>query len=391
MRKLLLSFLLLLSCSASFAQAKDSMQISRTIPSTFFGKDREIMISFPYGYYRRTEERYPVAYVFDAQSESLFLYTASLIQHLALTQSLEPMIVVGIKSDYRQFEFTPKNFTDEPYKRWSERAKIGGADSLLHHLESEVFPYIEQHFRTAPVRLGLGHSLGGTFVSWCLAQTARTFDAIIAVSPNYDYDKEQLVTTMKNYVLNKNMRPSFVYLARGKKDRYETLFATGIEKVVSFIREKKPANLQLNYEVLDVNNHGNTFLTGFINGLTAYHKSIYGKADNTVKHFTTLSEKYGFTLDAKQINQIAYNYFMVPGTWEQAMKIFAWGLRWYPQDVNLYDSMSEAQEHAGNKKAAMDYSLKGLAKLEELKATLDQSYYNNTKKYIEDRVARLKH
>lgn len=53
--------------------------------------------------------------------------------------------------------------------------------------------------------------------------------------------------------------------------------------------------------------------------------------------------------------------------------------------------MSEAQEHAGNKKAAVDYCLKGLAKLEELKATLDQSYYNNTKKYIEDRVARLKH
>jgi predicted alpha/beta superfamily hydrolase len=390
MKRLILLIFFLFSFSLLFAQGTDSMQFSRTISSGFFGKGREISIVLPYGYYRNSDQRYPVAYVFDAQSEDLFNFTASLIHSLSLTQSLEPMIIVGIKSENRQFEFTPKNHTAAPYQVWGKDARIGGADTLLSSLEMEVFPYIEQHYRTVPVRLGLGHSLGGTFVTWCLTSGKKIFDGVIAISPNYDYDKEQLVDRVKEYVAKSQSPHSFLYIARGKTDRYETLFSAGIEKVVTFIRKKNPPHLQLTYELLNVNKHGNTFLQGFINGLTTWHNSIYLKAGTTIKYFTELSEKYSYTLNPDQINQLAYNYFMVPGTYPEAIKIFKWAIKLYPQDFNLYDSKSEAEENMGNKKAAVSSCMKSIAKLEEQKNKINQKTYEDAKKYFLEKLERLK-
>lgn len=372
---------ILLCLISLLAQGKDSLHISRTIHSAYFGTDRELLISLPEGYHdpSGTKKRYQVAYVFDSQNDYFFRYTASLIQMLNLSGTLEPTIIVGIRSTNRRFEFTPKLLSDGPYKSWT---KTGGADSLVLHLEKEVFPYIEQQFRTMPVRIGLGHSLGGTFLTWCLTGK-HMFDANIMISPNYEYDNEQLITRLKGAAINKQ---TFVYLARGKDDSYETRFAPGIEKAVPLFRDK----LQLQYEVLNVNSHGNTFLTGFINGLTAYHQSIYGKAESTIQHFMTLSEKNGYRLNADQINQISYNYYMRPGSWQEAIKIFDWGIRWYPENTNLYDSMSEAYEHAGDKGEAVKYCLKGLQKLEEEKSKIAPDKYASQKKYMEGRLAKLK-
>jgi predicted alpha/beta superfamily hydrolase len=384
-----LCFLLAVATS-SFAQSNDSIQVSRVIPSRAFGKDREISVSLPWDYYQNTNVRYPVAYVFDAQSDDFFNFAASSIHYLRNTQSLEPMIVVGIKSENRQFEFTPKNNSDAPYKMWGKDAKIGGADTLLANLRSEVFPYMEKNFRTLPVRIGLGHSLGGTFVTYCLTKGEGVFDAIIAVSPNYDYDNQQLVDRVRTYGNNKSSPAAFVYLAHGTIDRYETLFAVGIKKVVASLRAEKPPNLRLVYEPLQVDKHGNTFMAGFVDGLQAYHNSIYSKADNTINYFTKLFARNGYTLDADQINQIAYNYYMTPGMYPQAIKIFDWGIRLYPDVANLYDSKSEAEENMGDSKSAIASASKALSTLEGQKGKLSQKDYDDSKKYFSEKIERLR-
>jgi predicted alpha/beta superfamily hydrolase len=391
MRRLLAVLVFLLSFAvSSSAQSNDSIQVSRVIPSAIFGKDREITVSLPWGYYRNSSAKYPVAYVFDAQGDDMFNFAASLIHNLESTQSLEPMIVVGIKSENRQFEFTPRNKTDAPYKMWGKDARIGGADTLLASLRSEVFPYIEKNFRTLPVRLGLGHSLGGTFVTYALTRDDRTFDAIIAVSPNYDYDNQQLVERVKAYSGDKSSPAPFVYLAHGNTDRYETLFAVGIKKVVATLQARKPSDVQLVYEPLKVNKHGNTFMTGYVSGLQAYHNSIYSKAETTIGYFGNLSAKYGYTLNADQINQIAYNYFMTPDMYPQAIKIFDWGIKLHPDVANLYDSKSEAEENMGETRAAIASDLKALSTLEAQKGRLNQKDYDDAKKYFSERVEKLR-
>lgn len=37
----------------------------------------------------------------------------------------------------------------------------GGADRFFAFLTDEVSPYVERHYRTAPMRVLAGHSLGG--------------------------------------------------------------------------------------------------------------------------------------------------------------------------------------------------------------------------------------
>ena len=56
--------------------------------------------------------------------------------------------------------------------------------------------------------------------------------------------------------------------------------------------------------------------------------------------------------------------------YQEAVKIFTWAIKLYLNNHNLYDSMSEAQENLGNKKEALNYTIKSMAKLEEQKNTM---------------------
>lgn len=390
--RLVLLTAFVLYCQHSFGQPTDSLSLAKSINSRVFGKTRDITISLPAEYYAQPQRRFPVAYVFDAQSEALFHFTRALMRYLGGTNSLDPMIVVGIKTQNRQFEFTPQNQTADPYgynpqaKFW-RNIKLGGADTLLSSLETEIFPFVEKNYRTLPLRLGLGHSLGGTFVTYCLTQNKSVFDVILAVSPNYAYDQEQLVNRVNKYVEQKNRFPTFFYLARGKKS--ELLFNDGIEKVVAAINNRKPAGLSFRYDVLDIDNHGNTLLEGFEKGLQAYHQSIYSRATTIIDYYTNLTQKAGYKLDAEKINQLAYDYFMFGEGYKEAIPLLAWAIQLYPANANLYDSMSEAQENVGNRKEARHYTLQALTKLAALKSKMPAKDYEGAKKYYLERLSKL--
>ncbi len=377
----------------SVGQPKDSLLLTKEIPSIFFGGKRDIVIALPAEYYAQPQRRFPVVYLFDAQSDDLFNFTLASMRYLRGTNSLDPMILIGIKTKNRHFEFTPKNNTADPYgynpaaKFW-KNLKLGGADTLWSNLEAEVFPYVEKNYRTLPVRLGLGHSLGGTFVTYCLTQKTSAFDALVVVSPNYAYDQEQMVERVKRYIEREDTLAHFFYLARGK--RSEVLFNEGIEKVASFIIIQKPQQVLFRYDLLDIDNHGNTLLEGFVKGLMTYHSSIYSSARTIIDYYTKLSHKAGYQLDAGQINQLAYDNFMRPDCYQQATEIFAWGIRLYPEDYNLHDSMSEAQENLGNKKQALAYNIQSLAILERQKGKIAKKDYEGAKKYFSEKRSRLK-
>lgn len=379
-------------CPPTFGQLTDSLYLVKSITSRVFGKNREIIISLPAEYYTQPRRKFPVAYVFDAQSEALFHFTRALMRYLGGTNSLDPMIVVGIKTHNRHFEFTPQNQTADPYgynpqaKFW-RNIKLGGADTLLSSLETEIFPFVEKNYRTLPVRLGLGHSLGGTFVTYCMSQNKSIFTAIFAISPNYAYDQEQLVNRVNKYLEQKDRLPTFFYLARGKKS--ELLFNEGIEKVVATINTRKPVGLSFRYDVLDIDNHGNTLLEGFDKGLQAYHQSIYSRAATIINYYTNLSQKAGYKLDAEQINQLAYDYFMFGEGYQEAIPLLAWAIQLYPANANLYDSMSEAQENVGNRKEARHYTQQALTKLEAQKSKMPAKDYEGEKKYYFERLSKL--
>ncbi len=110
--------------------------------------------------------RYPVIYVLDG--EALFLHASSTVRSLSRLGLMPEAIVVAIHNSQRRRDMTPPfiSLPDVP---------TGGADPFLSFLEEEVVPYIEERYRTQPLRILIGHSHGALLSSYALMARPELF------------------------------------------------------------------------------------------------------------------------------------------------------------------------------------------------------------------------
>lgn len=183
---------------------------------------------------------------------------------------VEPLIVVGICTEDRWFEFLTKNNHAETLKEYEP--PIGGADTLIQHIELEIEPYIKQNLRTQDYRIAIGHSLGATFAMYASIKSDKLFDYSILISPNFYYDKEQNVDLIKNYLDSNSSKIRKYYLCNGFGDMYEKKFNPALKKVIKLFRKNKNKNIVFKYEKLNINGHGKTLLEGVYKGLLNLNK-----------------------------------------------------------------------------------------------------------------------
>lgn len=161
---------------------------SPTIHSKVLDEDRTLLVRLPVDY-ARGEERYPVLYLTDAETQ--FEHTASTVAFLARANRIPELIVVGIVNTARRRDLTPTaanlprvdgTFVPQP--------GTGGGARFLTFLESEAIPAIEQKYRTRPFRILAGHSYGGLFAVWAMQQRPALFRGVIAASPTLYWDND---------------------------------------------------------------------------------------------------------------------------------------------------------------------------------------------------------
>lgn len=156
-------------------------EIGRTIPieSRVLGETRQISVTLPRNY-ATSAERYPVLVVLDGEFEHEI--AASIARFYAATSILPPTIVIGVRNVDRMRDMTTKpapSFT--PPKE--AVASAGGADRFLTFLADELLPYVDRSYRTAPMRVLVGHSLGGMFALYALAQRPTAFTGYVVMEP----------------------------------------------------------------------------------------------------------------------------------------------------------------------------------------------------------------
>jgi len=394
-----LLILFLAQTTISHAQTTDTL----TIQSKIFGQSRKLKIILParYNEYPNTNRQYMVAFLFDAQSEYFFNVNKTTIDYLIAEGYLQPLIVVGIASDNRQYEFTPKAETEEGLKNFQ---KSGGADLLALHLKEEALPAIHNKYRCIAYTIGIGHSLGATFVTYSLVRFPELFNAIIAVSPNFHYDKEQMVHKFDSLGNNKNLNHKFLYMAYGFGDNYEEKFKPATKKMDSLLQKKNIAGLRWQVKSLDNDSHGTTALEGIFKGLVALNRqftlsddqieAFYNdKSKPFIEHvkdyYKSVSDWAGLQLPGVDIiNNMGYNCFYSDRL-KEAIEVFQWGLSVYPDDINLYDSMGEIQQNTGDKKSALAFYLKGLAVVKKQQSKFDNITYKNLISGFEGRIKSL--
>ncbi len=152
---------------------------SYSIPSTVLGETRVVDIQLPAGYAANPNRRYPVLVVLDGEFE--FPIAAAMARFYASVTHLPPLIVVGVRNTDRT-----RDLTTAPAPGFAKPPEVetaGGADRFLRFLSDELLPYVDRQYRTVPMRVLVGHSLGGLFALHALATRPALFTGYLIMEP----------------------------------------------------------------------------------------------------------------------------------------------------------------------------------------------------------------
>ncbi|MEP6620961.1 MAG: alpha/beta hydrolase-fold protein [bacterium] len=170
---------------SSAASAQDTIgtpiEIGRSfkIASRELAESRTIDVSLPSDYAKSTE-RYPVIIVLDGESQHET--AAALTRFYASTSMLPRTIVVGVRNTARSRDMIPAAAAG--YSPPGEITASGGADNFLAFIADELVPQIDRRYRTAPMRVLVGHSLGGLFALRVLARRPEAFTGYVVMEPS---------------------------------------------------------------------------------------------------------------------------------------------------------------------------------------------------------------
>lgn len=233
----------------------------RTIRSEKIGQTYDLLVSLPDGY-ATSSQRYPVLYVLDGWHFPLMAFLQNNNQY---SERMRPVIMVNISHGahvnpmpLRARDFTPTHLADEPTS--------GGAAAFLDFLEQTIIPLVDRTYRTDPADRGLlGHSYGGLFALYTLAERPGLFQRVVAASPVAGWDHNVLFPHLRDSLahLKSHVR---LDLSAGDQGE-EAVLLQQTRDTLALVDELKPANLEYRFTTFPGENHNSVRLASFPAGL----------------------------------------------------------------------------------------------------------------------------
>ena len=359
MKTIFISSVLLLLSFCVNAQNSESITIGKKeiISSKILNENRKIWIYTPNITSQSVspDKRYPVLYLLDGDAH--FFSTVGIIQQLSQANGnsvLPEMIVVAIENTNRFRDFGPS-------------ADLNKTNPFIDFLSSELIPYIDKNFNTAPYKLLVGHSLGGLTAINILTKFPELFNAFIAIDPSMWYDNENFLkntiaqfpklnmTNKRLFIGTANTMPKGMTISQLKKDNsIETQHIRSIFKLDKFLKANTNG-LRYDQKYYETERHNTTPLISEYDGLRFifdyYNLDATEKdfADSTPliasklkTHYANVSEKMGYKNSAPEafINYFAYDA-LGKKQYNKAEALFKLNIEWYPKSHNVYDSYAD--------------------------------------------------
>ena len=239
------------------------------LESKVLGETREIIVHLPDSY-AASRAAYPVLYVLDGGSNHLISAAAS--SFLSNYGEIPELIVVAIKNTNRNRDFTPEQ----------------GAPKFLQFLRTELVPKIDASYRTRPLRVLAGHSLGGLFAVWAMSAQPDAFFAWIALDPAFWWNNNAVITNIRKLFEEKSdLRTRLVVFQSGQSQKRR-----GDWPVPS-----APKNVRMTTRVFADETHGSLPYRGIYEALRVVFSDYVSQAMTVAdleKHYAELSAAYGY-------------------------------------------------------------------------------------------------
>jgi uncharacterized protein len=352
MRRLLL-FVAFLALPA-FAQDFVAIRIE----SQVMGETRQILVRTPASY-GTGSQKYPVLYMTDGDRQ--LPHTVATTDFLSREGRMPEVIVVGISNTDRTRDLTPTHVeTLQQDGRTLQFPTSGGGAKFLSFLETEVIPYVEKNYRTQPYRVFAGHSFGGLFALQSLFARPRLFNAIVAVSPALVWDDHWVIKRATELIeQQRELHTTLVVTTGNEGEGLDREFRA----LQSLFKSRKPKGFEFEAVKFEDEDHGSVVMPSHYAGLRKVFApwrfalngdpaTLYPRAR---AHYANLSKRAGFTVPIPEqtTNFIAYQLLQA-GSVPEAIEVFKANVTAYPASANVYDSLGEAYERAGDRQRAKE-------------------------------------
>ena len=379
---------MLLGLRGAVAQSGPEFLQQRGVPDTVhsevLNEDRLIYVDFPLTYTPGSAQKYPVAFLLDGD---VLLPAAGTVQDYYSGGYTPDMIIIGISNaENRTRDLTPPKFIEAQSAVSSDPMAVamtpnavleGGAPAFLDFIENELIPYVEANYPVTNFRTLIGHSYGGLFTLFALAERPALFNYYLAIDPSmnwsgghYHYilpeklsetslEGRSVFITMSGQL---HMQDTSVTLENVREDdSWPTEFPRAILQTVDQLEALAPTGLRVGYQFFERDLHGTVPLPSLMEGLIAlfdwYQMEGTHKINDPATSVATLSKiinhraaklerNFGYAVPPypeELLNMSGYMQ-MDMGDLEKSEMYFTAALEHFPNSANAYDSMADFYE-----------------------------------------------
>jgi hypothetical protein len=303
------SVLMVLLCSklafATDVVSKDDYSVASkvVIDSNHLKEKRNILIYTPPNFHEN--QQYQVIYLFDA--EHLFTSTIGVVESLMTARKIPPSIVIGVETTIRVRDYLPPIYGEPKNKHQSWISKkfpqFGGTETFTKFLESELFPYVEQHYPVLPNRTMIGYSNAGVYGLHTLVNSPKTFTNYLLISPapwwgNDEIDQNLIKFSTDNKDFSGNL---FLSVAGEGGGMYSNAL-----RIASQLEAVAPHSLNWNFKHFENDTHESTVYPSIYQGLQHLYEDLnfkvsdelatYGSISDVQHYYSILSSRYKYSV-----------------------------------------------------------------------------------------------
>jgi predicted alpha/beta superfamily hydrolase len=235
----------------------------RSLVSEHVGRKFEVDVFLPIDY-RKTEDRYPVVYVLDAEYN--FGCVAYIARRLIKNKDIPPVLLVGIAYDTTYEDFYEKRMFDSTPVSEVHGYHTGGAAPFTKFVADELIPFVDREYRTIPGdRTIVGHSITGFYGCYLLFQNPEIFQKYLVVSPSLWFSNRVVFGYEKEYAQKNQPLQTSVYLASGSLETPKIK-----DNAVEFgriLETRKYQGMRLKSVIMEGEHHRSIFPLAFTRGL----------------------------------------------------------------------------------------------------------------------------
>lgn len=357
--------------SAAQQSAKIFIGETAQIHSNILNEDRTLYIYTPAGY-DYSNDKYPVLYMLDGADH--FVHVSGIIHYLAAIGRAPQMIMVAIPNTQRTRDLSPSHSDEYP--------SSGGGAQFLRFLGEELIPYIDSTYRTYPYRILAGHSLAGTFTIYALLEKPDLFGAYIASSPSLGWADGYMIDQARSFFNKHAHLDKFLYFTLGDEGDWKYGY---FKEFMNTIKRTKPEGFDWEFKYMQNESHASIVHRTMYDALEKLYTDwavpnevASGGLEPVLDHYRKLSDRFGYVISPSEpyLNSLGYEFLNAHNS-DEALAIFAYNIKLYPNSANVYDSYGEALEKDGQMEKAEENYLTAYNKGQEISDPNVNTYRQN--------------